>query len=483
MLRYIVERISDGAFLELELPIVVTTAGKKLCGAGAFSGEVLPIAEAYRHAGSKTLIDPRATYIHEEADGIIRNTWLVTRSSFEGARWKIEGQGFSSYFSGYPYEGEYHGVKVDPIAVARHVVEYAQAKTGANIGVKVTGASSVRRGTDSDLKADAAKKIMDAKKASWDEYAKPRKALEAKVATASKPFDAAILVLNRDRRVLKDAYAAAIAAKAPAATIAAKKKLVDTKSTEIKTKREAKEALIKSDQEKIAGLKSTEAPLEESYEAAKADYDAARQKADTDKGAWKILWWDTPYCLDAMVDAITEAGYEWVEWSGWNSDRTRVLKEIRCLPRIGEKRTDLAFIEGANITEQVSVTDDVSKYANSVTVLGAGEGKSALRAEVGLADGRRRTPVVVAAKHLTKQSLVEALARSELAARSASLKISAIRIDARHPNAPRGTFGVGDTILVDIDAGWLGRQRLWARISEIEWNNLAVADLVLEVAA
>ncbi|UOQ56065.1 siphovirus ReqiPepy6 Gp37-like family protein [Leucobacter allii] len=479
MLRYIVERISDGAFLELELPIIVSGAGRKRGGPAGFSGEIVPIVDAYRYAGTDALIVPGGTYIHEEADGVIRGTWIVTRSSFQGASWKIEGDGVSRVFSGRAYKGEFWGVQVDPIAVARHVVEEAQAVPGAQFGITLTGSSSVRVGTDSDLKANAAKQVMDQRKKAWDVYARPRVALQARVRKLSKPHDDAIRVLNRDRRVLYDAYAAAIAGRLPAAEIAARKALVTAKDADIKARRSVKSAAVKDLKDQIADLEITEAPLKESYEAAKEDYETAKDQAEVDEGAWKLLWWDTPDSLDAINEAVEAAGYEWVEWSGWNSARTRILKEIRCVPRVGAKRDNIAFTDD-NIIDQVTVEDDATTYANAVIAIGAGEGKAALRVEVGKPDGRPYWPVTVDGKHLTKKAALEAFAWAELGKRQRAQVVKAVRVDASHSNARRGTFDVGDTVLLDVDAGWAGRVRVWRRIEEIEWVGLDIADLMLE---
>lgn len=479
MLRYLVERISDGVFLDLELPISVSAAGRRLMGAGAFSGEVLPVSQAYAQAGNQLLVEPGNSWIHEEADGVIRGSWLVTRSEFQGTQWRIEGAGFSSYFGDRPYEGEYWGVQVDPIAVARHVVEHAQSQPNADIGVTVEGSSTVRVGTDSDVVANNLKVVMDQKKAAWDEFAKPRKALEARVKTLSKPFDADIAVLTRDRRILADDYAAAVAAKESAGVIAAKKALVTAKDEQLKTKRSQKSAAVQSLKNQIADLKILETPLKDAYDAAKADYDAAKQKASEDEGSWKLLWWDTPDCLSSFKEAVDAAGYEWFEWSGWNQARTQILKQLRCVPRVGAKRDNLQFIEGANIIEAVTIEADTSEYANTITAIGAGEGKQALRVTVSVSDGRRRRVRVVDAKDVTKKATLESIARAELAYSQQLLRIPAIRVDASHPNAERGTFDVGDTILIDVGEGVLDRQRLWRRIDEIEWTGLDVADLML----
>lgn len=420
MLRYIVERISDGEFLELELPIVVSGAGRKLNGAGSFSGEIVPVVAAYRYAGTDQLIDPYSTLIHEESDGIIRGTWLVTRSEFEGAVWRVEGAGFSEYFADRPFEGEYRGVKVDPVAVARHVVEHAQSFAGADLGVTVRGSSSVRIGTDS----------------------------ESKEASARFSADLAKTALEQAKKALADARAAA-----KANPTAANKQLVETRKGQVESV--------------TANKKRLDEALSE-----------AKKLVQEDGGAWKLLWWDTPDCLRSIQEALDEAGYEWVEWSGWNTARTKIMKEIRVSSRVGRKQDALAFVEGDNIIETVQIEADSNDYANAVVAIGAGEGRDALRVTVAAKSARRRKVHVVDAKNVTKKAALEKIARAELTVRSRPLKVAAVRI-INHPNAQFGTFDVGDTVLVDSDSGWAGRQRLWQRIEELEWVGEDVIDLML----
>ena len=176
---------------------------------------------------------------------------------------------------------------------------------------------------------------------------------------------------------------------------------------------------------------------------------------------------------------MAEAGWEWVEWSGWNADRSKILKEIRLVKRAGRRQDQLRFVEGVNVIDQVTVQSDVSAYANSVLAIGAGEGREALRVTVGATDQRRRRLVAVDVKHITRKASLEAFARAELKRRMQRFQIAAIRVDASHPNAEKGTFGVGDTILVDVENEVYGRLQLWRRIEEVEWVSLDVADLRL----
>lgn len=424
MLRYIVERISDGKFLELELPITVSGAGPKLNGPGSFSGSLAPDVGGLRDASGALLIDPYGTFISEEADGVIRGTWIVTRSEIDGDQWLVEGAGVSSFFLGRPFEGDYWGVQVDPVDIARHIADHAQSFAGSDIGVRVVGSSPVRVGTTSDDEQIAAQAAADAARAD--------------VAAKSK--------------ALADARAVAKASPTPA------------NKNAVATRHAAAKAATDKKKQRDAELK------------------AAKEKTRADEGAWKLHWWDTPDCLSSMEEAIDAAGMEWVEWSGWNADRTRILKEIRVIPRVGQRRDSAVFVEGDNITETVVVEDDVAEYANKIVAVGAGEGRDALRVTQAISDGRRSRVHVLTAKDVTKRAVLERMVASELARRSRRLRVAAVRVDTSHPNAARGTFEVGDVILIDAEVGWIGRQRLWHRITEIEWIGLDVADLMLEAA-
>lgn len=205
---------------------------------------------------------------------------------------------------------------------------------------------------------------------------------------------------------------------------------------------------------------------------------SAKKAVQEDDGAWKLLWWDTPDCLDAMQEAIDAAGCEWVEWSGWNPDRTKVLKEIRVMSRVGRDQAGLSFIEGDNIIDKSVIEDDSAKYANKIVAIGAGEGRASLRYTIPGKDSRRSKPVVLDAKHVTKQAVLARLAQAELKRRMRRFRIDGVRV-VDHPNAQFGSFGVGDTITVEVELGWVGRQRLPHRIEEIEWLGEDIAELWL----
>lgn len=524
MRRFIVERISDGKLLELELPLTDVKSGPSLMEAGTLSGKLDPVVGKLLDENGQPMIDPGATFISEEIDGVIRGTYFVSHSQASGESWKVEGQGFVSALQGQPYEGEYRGVKVDPADVAREVVAHLQRFGSSEFGIRVVGKTSTIVGTDSDLKYDAAKADHDVKKKALKVAADKRKAKLAQVKKAALPFDKAIkqlkdqakpiraayqslidarkplmdayTVLTKQRKARTDVYDAAVKAKRPAGEIAAAKAAVDAlktpianakalvdakrpaidaakvpldaKNSQIRLKQAERAVAIEDLQAEYEALKLVEEPLKKPVADAKEVLDKAKAQVDADGGAWKILWWDTPDSFDAFCDAVAAAGYEWFEWSGWNADRTKILKELRIVKRVGRRQTGLKFIEGDNIVEAVTVEDSLSEYANTIVALGAGEGRAALRVTVGATDSRRRRIAVLDAKHITTKAALERAARAELKRRMQRFRIDGIKVETDHGFARQGTYGVGDDILVECDVSVHGRVAVWRRIRSID---------------
>jgi hypothetical protein len=105
-----------------------------------------------------------------------------------------------------------------------------------------------------------------------------------------------------------------------------------------------------------------------------------------------------------------------------------------------------------NILEVVPVQEGEDKYANAVLVVGSGEGKDAIRAYAANTYGARiRKMVVITDKTIDTLTRAQAAAQSELAARrGGTFEISEIVINAYHPNAPLGSYYVGDDVQVRV---------------------------------
>ena len=160
---------------------------------------------------------------------------------------------------------------------------------------------------------------------------------------------------------------------------------------------------------------------------------------------------------------------EYTEHSAWNADKSDIVKQIRVVPRVG-RRSPAVFIENENIIDTVVVENSIDGYANSITVIGAGEGRASLRVTTARPDTRRRKHVSVQAKDVTSKAVLQRIADRELAARSRRMSIEGIEVLLDHANAPAGTWGLGDTVDISADMAHLGRVDMQVRITAIKWE-------------
>lgn len=188
---------------------------------------------------------------------------------------------------------------------------------------------------------------------------------------------------------------------------------------------------------------------------------------------YQLNWWDNKDCGSEINTLATDTPFDYEETSAWNSDKTDVITRIEFgYPRLGRRRLDLRFAQGENIRVVVPIEETADEYASDVTVIGAGEGADALRATASNpVGGRLRRVVQVVDQTLTTLESCQALAADELRRRQASLiAVNEITVDARHSNAPYGSFRCGDDIRVDAIIPWAGRVSLWHRVTAYTYN-------------
>ena len=141
-------------------------------------------------------------------------------------------------------------------------------------------------------------------------------------------------------------------------------------------------------------------------------------------------------------------------------------------PRLGRRRTDIAFQVGVNVAEIPDVEFDADDYASEILLLGAGEGDKMVRAHARLTDpgDRLRKVRVVAAKHIGRQASANAAAQSRAKLANvdgAEVEKLAVR---DHPLAPLGSWEAGDEVHLSGEALWGGELDMWVRILSTEWS-------------
>lgn len=184
----------------------------------------------------------------------------------------------------------------------------------------------------------------------------------------------------------------------------------------------------------------------------------------------KTVYWQ--YRLDwfedvevgAKIDEIcTQASIDYREVWGWGPDRESVVMRLELgYPRLGRRASTLRFVEGENISELVTLQRSGEDFANVVAAYGTGEGSKQKRATASQRDGRLRRVQIVDATDVDNAAALQAIARDKLARTRQFTDITGFVV-REHPNAPLGSFGVGDDVLVETTLGWQPT-RMWVRI-------------------
>src|SRR5690606_24229540 len=178
---------------------------------------------------------------------------------------------------------------------------------------------------------------------------------------------------------------------------------------------------------------------------------------------YELAWFDSPDCGKEIDDLAKETPFDYVEEHRWSGEEIRHEVKIGA-PRLGRRRTDLAFIQGDNVVSLVSPDRDGGLYANEVVGIGAGEGAGSLRRTDAVRDGRLRRPFVYTAKDVRSADRLDSLIRRERLRRSDLLEISSVDV-REHPNAPIASWSLGDDVRIDASLPWLGDVSLWCRIT------------------
>jgi hypothetical protein len=336
--RIIAQRALTGEFLDLELPLSVSSLAWDLSGPGSLVGVVSPDTGVLRAPDGRLLLEEWGTLIYAEADGVIRWGGIVVASKFDGAQWSVECAGFTTYPTGLPFQDTYSRTGIDPAQIVRDLWAHVQAHPDGDLGVVVTGGTPVRLGTPE----------------------------------------------NPDDRA---------------------------------------------------------------------------------SGPYELLWSDAPDVGREIDSLAQEAPFDYIEEHAWSAGGDSIEHAVRiAYPRAGRRRDDLAFIQGDNVVSVVTPQIDGDAFANEVVGIGAGEGTGSLRRTTAVRDGRLRRTHVYTAKDVTSAVRLDAQIRDALTARGAVLDIDAVEV-IDHPNAPIGSWALGDDVLIEADLPWLGSIAVWCRIT------------------
>jgi len=193
----------------------------------------------------------------------------------------------------------------------------------------------------------------------------------------------------------------------------------------------------------------------------------AGQMVAFEAGPKKLAWYVTDDLGNEQDSLAKDTPFDYHEKTTW-LDKDAGTFEMRIeleYPRRG-RRLDNRFAVGENIHQTPTVSRTGDDYANGVMVLGAGEGRDMVHTLVqGPRRGRLRRVATVSDKECNTLAKATARANRELASRLLIEDVTQVVI-SDHPHAPRGSYRVGDEILIVIEDDWVSAT-LWFRILAI----------------
>lgn len=442
--RYIASRLNgDGteSFLDWNLPLQQVKVKDVLSGPPALSAVISP--EFTRMvADGRPLLERWSTAIYPELDDVIQGGFIVKDFTVEGENLTIEAIGFNGYPQGMAFVGDKSWIGVDCMDVARYVWWHLQAQPMGNIGLRVPdlGDAGVKLGkagipaytevfvggkwqrkTDVD-KEDITTEVTGILAANIDANDTTIKLKTiGKFATLPRPFDIAIQGETITVRGVSGN------------TLTSLIRGVGTSTG----KPHGKGAYVK-------------------HSATKT-----RTVAAVPAEPYRLAEYETFDLGKVFDDMAVMGGYDYREDHYWVGDK--IQHDLRFGRPLGKRRDDLRFMLGENVVVPPKIEFDGEGYASEVIMLGAGEGAKMVRSRATRTDSRLRRVAVVQDKTLNTKTKVQAAAKRELSYRLGTEDVTEILV-TQHPNAPIGSFEVGDEIYVQVGYGWSEDTALWCRV-------------------
>lgn len=398
-----------------------------------------------------------STVIWVELGGRARGAWILTDVEKDGPKLSLTGVGFVGFAKGTPYGGEKSFIDTDALDVFRHVWEHIQAQPGANLGMTLGGdKSGVLLGRQSvdqlPLHAEGSRlAVLPPEGTLWRYQRTKTPAKPAVTVKKTDPKTKKVTVTTTPAKpaVVETLYGESRRAVPKPIPAGAEVILRDRKTTVVRWL-EGPEDGFPQDRYDVVGLASKQAP--------KQDTEGEQLEPFT-------LAWYADADLGAKLDTICEQGnFDYVEDHSWDGDTPRHALRFAA-PRAGRVRGDLRFVVGENIVEAPALTEKAEQIATEVVVLGAGEGRAMVRGTWKTsAPGRLRRVKTVTDKSLRTKADADARAAREGKAATLGADIASIVV-RDHPNAPLGSWSLGDTITVRGDGqGWAGDWTMQLRI-------------------
>lgn len=190
-------------------------------------------------------------------------------------------------------------------------------------------------------------------------------------------------------------------------------------------------------------------------------------------GPYVLGWWKTHNLGRELDDLAKTTPFQYRTTWKWVGDSAVATVEYS-FPSLGTRQHDLRFMLGENVFERPVVTYEGDEFATDVIVLGAGSGREIRNGQDSLSGKRPRLRrvIVLEDKTISTNERAKQVAQAELKLRQLGEPEITDLVVVPHPNAPLGSYAVGDEILVSTRGNWSGNLDVWCKVITLEYNPL-----------
>ena len=177
---------------------------------------------------------------------------------------------------------------------------------------------------------------------------------------------------------------------------------------------------------------------------------------------------DKEDCGDHIDKLARDIPFDYKEMSSWNDNRTAINKQIVLgYPFVGTTQDWLCFILNENVMEAVPHIETQIDWVSDVTVDGWFPGTEYSASLTNADPLRFRRSISQDDARINSNERAAAWAKRKLTRRQTPAYWDSIIVDMGHPNAPFGTYDVGDRIDIRGYMPWVGNVSQQHRILAI----------------
>lgn len=177
---------------------------------------------------------------------------------------------------------------------------------------------------------------------------------------------------------------------------------------------------------------------------------------------------DKQDCGDHMDKLARDIPFDYVEQSSWNADRTAINKSLYLgYPKAGITQNWLCFIMYENVMEMVPHVETQIDWVSDITVDGWFPGTEYSAQLTNSDPTRYRRCISQDDARINSNERAAAWAKRKLTRRQTPAYWDSIIVDMGHPNAPFGSYDVGDRIMIRGPMPYIGNVNQYHKILAI----------------